>query len=78
MHISPCHTQVLVAGVGRGREESSVLTAIREAAKRINLPDVTAVNTTEEANSAYRRTRHYLILLETRQSHDYDPAAVTK
>ena len=47
------------------------------SARRISLP-VTAVNTTEEANSTYRNGRHYLILLELRPSHDYDPAAITK
>jgi high affinity cAMP-specific and IBMX-insensitive 3',5'-cyclic phosphodiesterase 8 len=54
-----------------------MLTAIKEAARRINLP-CSAVATTEEANSSYRTGRHYLILLETRPSHDYDPASVTK
>jgi len=58
-----------------------MLTAIKEAARRINLP-CCSVATTEEANSSYRTGRHYLILLETRPSHDpshdYDPASVTK
>jgi len=77
MQLPVCQPSLLVAGVGRGREESSMLTAIKEAARRINLP-CSAVATTEEANSSYRTGRHYLILLETRPSHDYDPASVTK
>jgi len=68
--------RLLVVGVGRGREDSQ-LVAIREAAKRIALP-VTVVNTTEEANSAYRRSGHHLIILETRTSQNYDPDAITK
>jgi len=77
MQLPACQPSLLVAGVGRGREECSMLTAIKEAARRINLP-CSAVATTEEANSSYRTGRHYLILLETRPSHDYDPASVTK
>jgi len=77
MQLPACQASLLVAGVGRGREESSMLTAIKEAARRINLP-CSSVATTEEANSSYRTGRHYLILLETRPSHDYDPASVTK
>jgi len=68
--------RLLIAGVGRGREDSQ-LVAIRDAAKRISLP-VTQVNTTEEANSAYRRNGHHLIILETRTSHNYDPDSITK
>jgi len=68
--------RLLIAGVGRGREDSQ-LVAIREAAKRISLP-VTQVNTTEEANSTYRRNGHHLIILETRTSHNYDPESITK
>lgn len=68
--------RLLIVGVGRGREDSQ-LVAIREAAKRISLP-VTQVNTTEEANSAYRRNGHHLIILDTRTSHNYDPDLITK
>lgn len=68
--------RLLIAGVGRGREDSQ-LVAIREAAKRISLP-VTQVNTTEEANSAYRKNGHHLIILDTRTSHNYDPDSITK
>jgi len=68
--------RLLVVGVGRGREDSQ-LVAIREAAKRISLP-VTQVNTTEEANCAYRRNGHHLIILDTRTSHNYDPDLITK
>jgi len=68
--------RLLIAGVGRGREDSQ-LVAIKEAAKRISLP-VTQANTTEEANSAYRRNGHHLIILETRTNHNYDPDSITK
>ena len=33
---------------------------------------------TEKGENYIRTGRHYLILLETRPSHDYDPASVTK
>ena len=33
---------------------------------------------TEKGENFIRTGRHYLILLETRPSHDYDPASVTK
>ena len=69
MQLPACQPSLLVAGVGRGREESSMLAAIREAAKRIQLP-VAATATTEEATGAYRAGRHHLVLLETRPSHD--------
>ena len=32
----------------------------------------------EKGDNSNRTGRHYLILLETRPSHDYDPASVTK